>query len=68
MKTRAEILADAAHLRAEILEIFLDAEHWNNVHPDELSIDPDPDGELNAIVKAVDKMLARQSAEVLKHG
>ena len=34
---------------AEIELLFLDAEHWNQSHPDEEPIDCDPDGELKRL-------------------
>lgn len=60
--TRAEIIARARTLRAQIAQTFADAEHWNRVSvpwkgP---AIDPDPDGELKRIAASIDKMLARE--------
>lgn len=40
---RGEWLARAHAVLAEIRQIFLDAEHWNRLHPEEEPIDPDPD-------------------------
>ena len=34
---------------SEIEQIFLDAEHWNQAHPDEELINPDPDNELRKL-------------------
>lgn len=44
--TLQSLLARAQRIRKDINQIFLDAEHWNRLHPDETPIDPDPDGEL----------------------
>jgi hypothetical protein len=47
MDERQEVfLTRARHLRQEIEQILVDAEHWNRTHPDEEPIDPDPEGEL----------------------
>ena len=42
-------LADrAVKVVAEINHIFADCDHWNRTHPEEVPIDPDPDGALSA--------------------
>ncbi|MGE0363026.1 MAG: hypothetical protein AB7R67_20095 [Vicinamibacterales bacterium] len=57
-KERHEILAEARRIRAEIEQIFIDAEHWNRIHPSEEPIHPDPDGRLRRLAKGIDQMLA----------
>lgn len=47
------LLARAQRIRAEINQIFLDAEHWNRLHPHETPIDPDPDGGLRRTLAAL---------------
>jgi len=42
---RVDLLRRAVTLRDEINQIFLDANHWNSLHPQD-PIDVDPDGEL----------------------
>lgn len=55
--TRAQLLARAANLRQEIVQISADADHWNRLHPSE-PIDPDPDGELGRMRAALERALA----------
>lgn len=47
------------NIRAEIIQLFLDADHWNRSvrKPNEAEIDPDPNGEPKAILKELNKML-----------
>lgn len=56
------VIERAKRLRVEIGEIFRDAEHWNkNVRVlGEQPIDPDPDGQLRAIIKGIDAMLRNE--------
>jgi hypothetical protein len=49
-KTRLQIIDDGRRIITEIRQIFLDAEHWNRLHPDEEPLDPDPQGELRALL------------------
>ena len=63
MKTRNEIVANARRMRTEIRQIFTDCEYWNdNARKiDEEKINPDPDGKLTLMAKALDEMLAREA-------
>jgi hypothetical protein len=58
--TRTVIVGRARQLRAEIDQIFKDADYWNAAHPNDPPIDPDPDGRLKAIAKGIDTMLAQE--------
>ena len=68
-RTRDEIIAEARRMVAEIEAIFADAHYWNTrVRKDgEPIIEPDPDGSLERMHKALAAMV---SAEVLRpqHG
>ena len=66
MKSRAQIVAKAALLCNEINQIFLDADHWNNIHPDEEPINPDPDGKLKRMLRALEYMLRREKVRLVK--
>lgn len=63
-QTREGLIARARNLKAKIEQIFLDVEHWNTAvrKPDEDLIDPDPHGELKAILKGLNEMLEREDA------
>ena len=56
---KAYILTEAKRILAEIKQIFLDVEHWNNTHPDEKPIDPDPDGFLHHMAEIIEGVLKR---------
>lgn len=60
--TRAQIVANARVLRAEIEQIFIDLSHWNDSvrKPGEEPVDPDPDGKLRRIADVIDRMLANE--------
>lgn len=60
MKTREQIIIEAKRIRQKIAQIFLDADHWNHLHPSEQGINPDPDGMLLRLATAIDEMLARE--------
>jgi hypothetical protein len=55
MKTREHLSAERQRIIGEIEQIFIDAEYWNTHvrKPDEAPIDPDPDGQMTAILKAL---------------
>lgn len=57
---RRRILRKYKRLRAEVQQIFTDAESWNEFarKPDEEPIDPDPFGELKRLLSAIDELLA----------
>lgn len=62
MKTRLQIVNEAKRIRAECLQIFTDAEHWNTSvrkHHEKI-IDPDPDGFLKRTIERIDSMLANE--------
>jgi hypothetical protein len=52
-------------LRSRIKSYFSDVEHWNNSvrKPDEEEIPPDPDGQLTALLKALDDDLRREDVK-----
>jgi hypothetical protein len=58
--SRTIIIGRARQLRAEIDQIFVDAEYWNSEHPNDQPIDPDPDGRLRSIADGIDAMLAKE--------
>lgn len=60
MITRQGLIDEARRIRKEIEQIFLDAEHWNLIHPEENPIDPDPDGTLVRMAKGIDEGLKRE--------
>ena len=65
-QSRLSVISRARKLKAEIEQTFLDANHWNILHPYEASIDADPYGQLAAIKAGIDKMLeAEQPQESL---
>lgn len=49
----------AQSILAEIKQIFVDAEHWNSIHPDEEPINPDPDGFLRHMAEILEGVLQR---------
>lgn len=58
MKSREQIIQQARQLAAEIEHLFASTAHWNRCHPHELPIDPDPDGELAALLADLRAQLA----------
>ena len=40
------LLLDAENIICKIDQMFLDCEHWNNIHPNEEDLNPDPDGSI----------------------
>lgn len=62
MNERIEILNRMKKLRAEILQLFVDADVWNTVYrkPDERIIDPDPDGKLKRLADALEKSIGNE--------
>lgn len=63
---RAQIIAKAARMCDEIGQIFLDAQHWNNIHPDEEPINPDPDGMLTRMLKDLEHFLRTERIKLVK--
>ena len=62
---RGMIVANCRLLRADVEQIFRDADHWNRTHPDEDAIDPDADGMLRQLADEIDALLlAEQTAEM----
>ena len=63
---RAAIIARARNTRAEIAQIFADADHWNRLHVPWKGkpIDPDPDGQLKRIADGLDRMLEAETPNV----
>lgn len=57
-RDRQELLRRGAAIRDEIEQIFLDAASWNENHPREEPIDPDPKGELRRIHDTLDALPA----------
>jgi len=58
---KERILRQAQNILAEINQIFLDAEHWNNNHPDEKPINPDEDGFLHHMAEILVGVLTRNN-------
>lgn len=52
MTRAAQLLARSRNLADEIEQLFIDAEHWNRLHPDLAPINPDEDGVLRLIYEA----------------
>jgi len=59
MKTKSEIITEARRQKDEIVLYFNDVRHWNNSvrKPHEQPIEPDPDGEIAKIQRALDSFL-----------
>lgn len=51
------IIRDAERAIANVDQIYIDAAHWNRLHPDEQPIDPDPDGEMAAVKRYAQAMI-----------
>lgn len=62
MKTRQDILKEARRISAEIAQIKIDAEHWNNAcrKPDEAEIAWDPEGEMFRAAGPLDELIAKE--------
>ena len=60
-KSREAIIQEAERMLKEIKQIFLDAAHWNNIHPDQKPIDPDPDGFLRHMAEILEGFFAREA-------
>ncbi|OPY78316.1 MAG: hypothetical protein A4E65_02339 [Syntrophorhabdus sp. PtaU1.Bin153] len=58
---RYQIINAAKTLLAEIKQIFLDADHWNNIHPNEEPINPDEDGFLHHIAEILEGVVKREA-------
>ena len=57
---RALLVNRARLMRAQIEQIFNDADHWNRSNPTEQPIDADPDGELRQTADELDEFLLRE--------
>lgn len=47
--SREQLLDRCAALANEIAQIIIDANRWNEIHPNDRPIDPDPTGELRRL-------------------
>lgn len=67
MKERLKFIERAQAQRDEIVQYFNDIEHWNNSvrKPHEKPIDPDPDGQIAKLERALDTFLEVEKAKVL---
>lgn len=45
------MVARMRKLKAEVDQVFIDAEHWSRINPEQEPLNPDPDGSL-AIIRA----------------
>lgn len=54
---RVQLIRRAHGHKAEILQIYRDAERWNRLHPAEVPIDPNPDGDLLRSLLACERVL-----------
>lgn len=62
---RGILLANMRHFRAEVEQIFTDADYWNRAHPNEIPIDADPGGELRRIIDGIDEALLAEQERPL---
>lgn len=60
---RQKIINDAARISNDIKQMFVDAKYWNELHPNEEPIDPDPDGELGRWKRRMDSLLTSENAK-----
>jgi hypothetical protein len=60
---RIAFIERAIHLRSEIKQIFLDADHWNRSvrNPNEELINPDPQGDLKDILVALERFIGPET-------
>lgn len=65
--TLQSIIKDAERSIATVDRLFLDTAHWNRLHPDELPVDPDLDGEM-AQAKRYSQALIRECRRPRKLG
>jgi hypothetical protein len=63
--SRKALVKRMRKLQFNIKAYFSDVEHWNNSvrKPDEEEIPPDPDGQLTAMLKALDDGLRREDVK-----
>jgi len=61
VKTRTQIIRESKRIYEEIIQIFNDAEYWNNNvrKPDEQMIDPDPGRTLIKMKKGLREFLVK---------
>ena len=61
-ESHADIIAGARKTRADIAQLFAEAEHWNrvNVPWKGPAINPDPDGQLKRLAVGLDQLLAAE--------
>ena len=63
MKTRNQLISTARKQRQEISQYLRDVTHWNNTRgKTEGMIDPDPDGSMERMAHALDRMLEAEDA------
>jgi hypothetical protein len=53
---RARIVLNGCKKREEIEQIFIDCEHYNRLHPDQV-VDADPDGTMRKLADRLDVFL-----------
>ena len=58
---RQRIINECARIAAESEQIIIDVEHWNDLHPEQEPIHPDPDGRLARIIRAMKATLASEA-------
>ena len=64
LKTREQLIATAREQREEIKQYFRDVQYWNATRGKAAGmIDADPDGTMNRLLAALDKMLKAEDAK-----
>lgn len=59
---RQRLINEAARIVNNIEQLFLDTEYWNECHPDNAPLNPDPDGELTQERERLMRMLEIEAA------
>ncbi len=59
---RQRLINEAARIVNNIDQHFIDAEYWNDLHPDEEPLIADPDGQLAAWRQGLNKMLETEAS------
>jgi hypothetical protein len=58
---RQRIINEAARMVNEVEQLFIDMRYWSELHPEEEPIDPDPDGRLGRIKRAMESLLRNEA-------
>jgi len=60
---RQRIINEAARIANNIEQHFIDAEYWNELHPQEEPLDVDSDGQLASWKKSTESLLTSEAAK-----